>query len=80
MNAITITKINKRGNCVCGFDLEYGSVGQPQLITVAVTEHVFLVRLNKEGKELFNGEKIPQVLVEFLTNKNFKVGVGIKGK
>ena len=51
------------------------------MITVAVTEYVFLVRLNKEGKELFNGEKIPQVLVEFLTNKNFiKVGVGIKGK
>ena len=81
MAIINKNKINKCGNCICGFDLEYRTGGGiPQLITIVVARNVFLLRLNKEGNKLYNGEKFPKCLVDFLTDKNFiKAGIGIAG-
>ena len=79
MDKIHKNKINACGNYVCGFDLEFHR-GITQLITIAVAKNVILVRLNRTGRHLFNGEKFPKSFVDFLTDENLlKVGVGISG-
>ena len=84
MELIYNSHVHGCGKKVCGFDMEYrespGTPGIPQLITIAVDKNVFLVRLDKEGKNLLNGDRFPKSLVDFLTDESYiKCGVGICG-
>ena len=85
MELIYNSEVKGCGYRVSGFDIEYngGSEGTPripQLLTIVVDKNVLLVRLDKEGKNLINGDRFPKSLVDFLTDESYiKCGVGICG-